>query len=239
MEEKKTKESILSELVDLDGLWNTFKLVPKDPGVLMKEEPPVYDIQSPTRFLFTTVGLFVIVITILDMDYITVITERVHQNMGIQEKTVEDPEFGELMNKINNLTTRFWSLMIEFYPVLIAVVYVPIISFFNKLFFKREKVDYKFFTRLNSYLYGFITPVSTLVTAVNFYAFDLNLQIITCWTVIYLAFCAWTTTRVIDGKRLWLWFKASISIILGMALVMILFLIIGFLIGVIGFIIYY
>lgn len=104
----------------------------------------------PVKYSLSVIAPYVVIMQLFNIDMVTPIMEVSKQQN--QEQIVANPELAALFDNYYFVAGRISELQFEFLPVVYALIYLPVLAFWIRIFFKRKNLSFSFYYALSTYV---------------------------------------------------------------------------------------
>lgn len=128
---------------------------------------------KPVKYTLSIIAPYVIIIQVLNLNISSFIVNE--SKTDLSEDVYQNPDVMQFYDKYLEVTEGFTALQFEFLPVWYAVVYVPILAFWIKIFFKEKNLRFSYYYSLATYLVMTIITITLALFLMSYYGlFDFN-----------------------------------------------------------------
>lgn len=165
--EKKSQEitkDLFGSKLELKKIYQTFIQVIKNVKVVTDD---FYhnkgEYTRPVKYTISIVAPYLIIIQLFDIDMAQYIMDGSKQASDVAAMSNKNPELANFMTRYYEILARFTKIQYEFLPLVYAIVYIPILAFWLKKFFKVSEYKFSYYYALSAYLMMTTVAVTLLL----------------------------------------------------------------------------
>lgn len=194
------KKDIFGSKLELKKILQTFFQVLKNVKVVVDD---FYfnkgNYTKPVKYAISIIAPYLIIIQLFDIDMAYHILEASKQANDISAEISANPEIATFYNRYFEVTSYFTKINYEFLPIFYAVIYIPILAFWLKKFFKRDDFKFSYYYALGTYIMMTTVTITLLLFLISINGFIPLMDVMTISLIITSIFYIYGIQCVFSG----------------------------------------
>lgn len=153
-ESKSSSQEISKDLfgskLELKKILKTFLQIFRNIKVVMDDyNQNGNNYTRPVKYALTVIAPYVVIMQLFDFDMVTPMMEISQQSN--QAQLAANPEMASFFDNYYRIAGRIFEIQYEFLPAVYAIIYLPVLAFWLRVFFKRKNLNFSFYYALGTY----------------------------------------------------------------------------------------